>query len=60
MSVKTNLRQKHQNAGWSFDIPAGSVCLASEFLKSIDPLLLVNIFYLMSSGKNVDLIELCL
>lgn len=37
MSVKTNLGQKHQNAGWSSDIPAGSVRLASEFLKSISP-----------------------
>lgn len=37
VSTETHQRQKHQNAGWSFDIPAGSERLASTFLKSISP-----------------------
>lgn len=59
MSVKTNRRQKHQNAGWSFDIPAGSECLASKFLKSISPFCSWTLFCLMSR-TNVGLIELWL
>lgn len=30
---RPNLGHRHQNAGWRFDIPAGTKCLASDLKK---------------------------
>lgn len=64
---RPNLGHRHQNAGWRFDIPAGTKCLASDLKKKKDkkkkkgkvniPLLFLNAHYLMSTG-NADLILL--
>lgn len=63
---RPNLGHRHQNAGWRFDIPAGTKCLASDLKKKEKkkkkgkvniPLLFLNAHYLMSTG-NADLILL--